>query len=67
MADSVEKLQLQLDKILLQFEPIGRKELCSFAGAQEPEYEGKTKRPLIKIINGKVHALIEDEDKIKLK
>ena len=38
--------------VLLQFEPIGFKELCSFTGVQEPEYEGKTKWLLIKIITG---------------
>lgn len=35
---------------LLQFEPINRKELCSFTGVQEPQYEGKTRRQSIKII-----------------
>ena len=43
MADLAEKYQVQLDEILLQFEPIGLKEHFSFTGAQEPEYEGKTK------------------------
>ena len=64
MADSVEKLKLPLGAILFPFESIGLKELCSFTGVQEPEYEGKTKRQLIEIINGKLDTLIEDEDKI---
>ena len=36
----------------------------SFTGVQEPEYERKTKRWLIKIIDWKVDTLTEDEDKI---
>ena len=44
MEDLVEKLQLQLDEILLKFETIGLKELCSFTGVQELEYERKTRQ-----------------------
>ena len=66
MEDLVEKLQLQLDAILFHFEPIGLEELCSFTGAQETEHDGKMKRQLIKIINGKVDTLIEDEGKIEI-
>ena len=49
MADLVEKLQLEFDKIFLKFEPIGLRDLCRFTGVQKPEYEGKTKQHLIKI------------------
>ena len=51
---------------MFQFEPTGLKELCSFTGVQDPEYEGKTKWQLIKVINGKVDSLIGDEDKFEL-
>ena len=51
---------------MLQFDPIGLKELCSFTSIQEPEYEEKTKWQLIKIINGKVDTLKEDEGKIEI-
>ena len=63
MADLVEKLQLQLDEVLLHLEPIGLREICKVTGVQEPEYEGKTKRQLI---NGKVDTLIKNENKIEL-
>ena len=66
MADLVEKLQLQVDKRLLQFEPTGLKELCSFTSVQEPGYEVKTKRQLVKLINRKVNTLIEKGDKFEL-
>ena len=66
MTNLVEKLQLQYDEILLQFEPIGLKKIYSFTGIHEPEYEGKTKPQLITIINGTVDSLKEDEDKIEL-
>ena len=66
MEDLVEKLQLQLDEILLKFETIGLKELCSFTGVQELEYERKTRQQLIKVINGKVDNLTEDKDRTEL-
>ena len=48
MTDLVQKLQLQLDQILLKFASNPLNVLCIFPGVQEPEYEGKTKRQLVK-------------------
>ena len=52
--------------MLFLFEFIGLKEVCSFAGVQESDHEGKTKWQSIKIINGKVNTFIKDEDKTEL-
>lgn len=52
--------------MLFLFEFIGLKDVCSFAGVQESDHEGKTKWQSIKIINGKVNTFIKDEDKTEL-
>ena len=47
MTNLVQKLQLQLDQILLKFVSNALKELYLLSGLQETEYDGKTKRQLI--------------------
>ena len=57
MADLVEKLQLELDKIFLKFEPIGLKDLCRFEGKSMKE---KRSSIWLKL------AEIKDEEKTEL-